>query len=271
LTTGNFQSGFGLLVGRFFGDTNTHAIEGSLFLLGVQDLVFDGFAPGMLVLFPQGVSKSVAQAVPLPPPLDSQILGVFPATLSTFFIGADANYRRNLFCDANARLDGLIGYRFADLQEELFLGDVPDPGHNEYTRNRLLVSNPFHGGQIGLAGEWRVEKWYVSGTAKVAFGVVTPEVCATGMFVGAEGRTGEGFAPLRTLGHSTSSQFAVLPTMNLAVGRQVTQHMRLFTGYSFQYLSRVTRMGDVLAANSTANPFTDFWVQAINFGMELRY
>jgi hypothetical protein len=270
-TTGEFQGGFGLAVGRFFGETNTHAVEGSLYLLGVEDRVFDSFTPGMLVVFPQGASKSAPQVIPLPPPLDTRIVGVFPATLSSFFIGADANYRRTLLCNANARLDAVAGYRFAYLREELFLGDVPEPGRDEYTYNRVLVANPFHGGQVGLAGEWRADTWYVGGAAKVAFGVVTPHVCATGLFVGAQGAASGGYSQLSRLADPPGSQFAVLPTVNVAVGKQVTDHARLFAGYSFQYLSRVARLGDVLSPVGTGTTFTDFWVQAINFGMELRY
>jgi hypothetical protein len=270
-TTSNFQSGFGLSVGRFIDERNTRAIEGSLYLLGIADHTFDGFAPGMLVIFPQGSTKSAPQVIPLPPPLDARIVGVFPATLSTFFIAADANYRQNLYCGPHVRLDVLAGYRFAYLQEELFLGDVPEPGCDAYTRNRLLVANEFHGGQVGLAGEWRAESWYVGGTVKVAFGAVTPDVCASGLFVGAEGATGAGYARLAALSDPPRSRFAVLPTVNLAVGKQVSERARLFAGYSFQYLSRAARLGDVLDPAASGIPVADFWIQAVNFGMELRY
>jgi hypothetical protein len=270
-TTDSFQTGFGLSVGRFLGERNTHAIEGGLYFVGAADRTFDGLAPGMLVLFPGGSTRSAPQVIPLPPPLDTRIVGVFPATLATFFIGADANYRRNLYCGPNARLDALGGYRFAYLRDELFLGDVPEPGRDEYTQNRLLVANEFHGGQVGLAGEWRAESWYVGGTVKVAFGAVTPEVCARGLFVGAGGATAAGHARLASLSDPPRSRFAVLPAVNLAVGRQVSEHARLFAGYTFQYLSRAARLGDVLDPAASGITFTDFWVQAVNFGMELRY
>jgi hypothetical protein len=272
LTNDSFRGGFGVAVGRFFGETNTRALEGSFYLLGTDDRVFDGIAPGMLVLFPGGVSRSVPQVILLPPPLDTQLVGIFPATLLSLFIGADANYRQNLYCSSAARLDAVVGYRFAYLGEELFLGDVPEPDHDEYTRNRVLASNPFHGGQVGLAGEWRAESWYLSGTMKVAFGVVTPHVCATGLFVGAQGAASGGYSRLTALTDPPGSRFAVLPTVNLAVGRQLTDQARLFAGYSFQYLNRVLRLGDVLTpAASGGAGFTDLWVQAVNFGMELRY
>ena len=68
------------------------------------------------------------------------------------------NYRHNLHCGPSARLDLLAGYRFAYLEDELFLGEVPDGSNDDYLHNRIAVHNPFHGGQVGLAGEYRGER-----------------------------------------------------------------------------------------------------------------
>ena len=106
---------------------------------------------------------------------------------------------------------------------------------------------------------------------KVAFGAVTPDVCASGMFAGAEGATATGYARLAALSDPQHSRFAVLPTVNLAVGKQVTERTRLFAGYTFQYLSRAARLGDVLSPAAPGLTFTDFWVQAVNVGLEYRY
>ena len=59
--------------------------------------------------------------------------------------------------------------------------------------------------------------------------------------------------------------------MNVQVGRQVGQHARVFAGYSFQYLSEVARLGDVLNPAATTISYTDFWVQSLSLGFELRY
>ena len=82
------------------------------------------------------------------------ITGVFPTTLSSWYTTADVNYRHNLYCGPNARLDALAGYRFALLQDELYLGEPPDSSRDEHENNRIAVSNRFHGGQVGLAGEY---------------------------------------------------------------------------------------------------------------------
>ncbi len=270
LSTGQFQGGFGLSGGRWFDAANTRGFDASFLFVSGGDRTFDGFAPAMLVLFPNGPDRSAPQVVVFPS--NTPILGIFPTTLSTWYTSADVNYRQNIYCGPNVRLDALAGYRFAFLQDEIYLGQPPDGSHNDYQRNRISVTNPFHGGQVGLASEYHAGNWYVGGTAKVAFGAVTPDVCASGLFVGAEGATASGgYARLATLADTNRSQFAVLPLLNVTLGRQIREQGRVFVGYSFQYLSRVARLGDVLDSTATAVQFTNFWVQSFNVGLELRY
>jgi hypothetical protein len=174
----DFQTGFGLSLGRWFDEQNTRAVDASLYFLAGGDQTLTGDAPGMLVLFPDGTRGGSPQVLVFPP--GTPIVGIFPATLSTWFISADVNYRQNVYCTANARLDALAGYRYAFLQDELYLGEPPDgTTRDDHRRNRIAASNPFHGGQIGIAGEYRANQWFVGGVAKIAFGVVIPEVRAT--------------------------------------------------------------------------------------------
>ncbi len=268
-SAGRFDAALGLVVGRWFGEGNTDGVEGSFYLRDSMN-TFAGVAPGALVVFPRGHGRGVPQVIALPDPIAARVVSTFPVTLATFYGTADVNYRHRLRCDENGRLDALVGYRFAYLEDELFLGEVPDD-RDDYQRNRAAVSNPFHGGQIGLAGEYRANGWYVAGSAKVAFGVVSPEVRASGLFAGAEGRVGGDFQRLRALGAAERNEFAVMPALNVSIGRQVTDHSRIFAGYSFQYLSRVGRLGDVLNPASAELTLTDFWVQSVNFGFEVRY
>ncbi len=267
-SAGRFEAALGLLGGWWFDEAHTRGIEASFFTRDATT-TFGGFSNGALVLFPRGTGRA-AQVIAFPDPLAPFVRGTFPATLETFFTTVDVNYRHKLLCSDRGRLDVLAGYRYAFLGDELYLGDVPDDGR-DYRRNRAAVSNSFHGGQIGLAGEVRADGWYVAGSAKVAFGATTAETRATGAFAGAEARAGGGFRRLTALGAPDRSEFAVMPTLNLQVGRQVTEHARVFAGYSFQYLNRVARLGDTLSPASTIPTFTDFWVQSVSLGAELRF
>ncbi len=264
-SAGRFDAALNLVGGHWFGETNTHGIEAGLYLR-TADNTFTGSSPGSLVLFPQGRGRAT-QVVVLP---GAVVVGTFPTTLSTFFAAFDVNYRHKLVCTDNARLDVLVGYRHATLEDELYLGDVPDD-RDDYRLNRARVLNSFHGGQIGLTGEFRANGWFVAGSVKAAFGGVTSEVEATGAFVGAEARTPAGFRRLAALTAAEQTEFAVMPALNAQVGRQLTEHARIFASYSFSYLSRAARLGDALNPTNSGLTYTDFWVQSIGFGAEFRF
>src|SRR5437764_1422894 len=53
LSPGRFDAAFGLTVGRWFGESTSSGVEGSFFVR-TSDTTFDSFAPGMVVLFPNG-------------------------------------------------------------------------------------------------------------------------------------------------------------------------------------------------------------------------
>jgi hypothetical protein len=271
-SSGRFDAALNLMGGHWFGETNTHGVDASLFLRDARN-TFTGASPGSLVLFPRGRGRG-AQVVAFADPAALAVIGAFPATLGTFFASFDVNYRHKLFCTDDARLDFLIGYRHAYLEDELYLGDRATDrteDGDDYRLHRAGVTNSFHGGQIGLAGEVRANGWYVSGAVKVAFGGVTSEIEATGAFVGAEARTFAGFRRLGALGPFEQTEFAVVPALNVQVGRQIGAHARVFAGYSFTYLSRAARLGDVLNPAFASPVFTTFWAQSVGFGAEFRF
>ena len=81
-----------------------------------------------------------------------QVVDHFPATIGTFFVTADVNYRNKLFCSDYARLDGLIGYRYAYLGDELYPGDLPNGGrrsrplsHTNQVPSLRSDTNRWHG------------------------------------------------------------------------------------------------------------------------------
>lgn len=267
-SAGRFDAALGLVGGWWFGERNVNGVEASLFTRDASN-TFDGAAPGGLVVFPRGTQRG-AQVIAFPDGLAPFVSGAFPYTLGTEFTTVDVNYRHNMLCSGRGRVDWLAGYRYAYLGDELYLGEEPDE-HDEYRWNRAAVSNSFHGGQVGLAGEVRADGWYVSGSAKVAFGMLTAEARASGTFLGAEGRANGTFRRLGALGAADSTEFAVMPTLNVQVGRQLTDHARVFAGYSFQYLSRAARLGDALNPGASGLTFTDFWVQSIGLGAEFRF
>jgi hypothetical protein len=152
------------------------------------------------------------------------------------------------------------------------------------------TSNHFNGGDLGVDAEVRRGSFYVDLLARVALGDTSESVGISGntSIQGAAPLPG-GFLALPTNGGSFhKDQFAVVPEVGLTVGYQVTECLRVFTGYTFLYWSNVARPGDQvdLAINPSQLPpgrlvgparpaftlhDTDFWAQGINFGAELRF
>ena len=133
---------------------------------------------------------------------------------------------------------------------------------------------------------------------KVALGATHQEVRISGT----TDFTDPGVAPVRqqggllalptNIGSYSRDQFSVVPEIGINVGRQVTDHLRLFAGYTLLYWSGVVRPGDQIdfGVNPTQLPTptgpgtlvgearpafafrnTDLWAQGVNLGLELNW
>lgn len=264
----SFAAALGLTAGHWFGENNTHGIEAGLFLRDAND-TFLAAAPGAAVVFAGNSGRGRGRGTPVAVALTNPTAtGAFPVTLGTFFAAAEINYRENLSCGPAHRLDAVVGYRFAYLGDELYVGDLPD-GTEAFRLNRAAVTNTFHGAQVGLAGELRGDRgWYLSGALKLALGATATEAEATGAFFGATSASGRvlvGLAPARR------TDFAVMPVFNVQVGRYLTARARVFGGYSYQYLSSAGRLGEALNPSASGLRLTDFSVHTIGFGADFRF
>lgn len=240
-------------------------------------------------------------------------LGSLNVQLENSLWGADVNYRRNLFggvCAPCFRLDALIGYRYLNFKEQLsitesaLLYNPPPPGVPTLSlvNDQFRAENNFHGGQIGLVGEFRRGRWFIDGRASIALGSVRQTAEISGgqaMFVPSTGQStvaqgGLLAVPGANIGTFTQNKFAVLPEVGVNFGYQVTPHLRVFAGYNFLYLSSVLRPAGVIdpvvdagrVPNLLQTPIapvagvvrptpqmrtTDFFAQGISFGLQWNF
>lgn len=257
-----FRIGFAMTAGKWFGDADQYAVEAGVYFLPGMTREFTGTATGALVLFPNGPDRSAPLFLNLPDGL-GWAATPFPATASTTYVTTDINLRPNLLRGAAGQLDLIAGYRFAYLDDELHLGRTPDNGadgnhdpSDAFRHNRLLVANQFHGGQLGLAGWLRTSTVYVDGTVKVAYGGISTRGEASGAFRSAD-------PAVRCL---CGTRGAVLPVVNLRVGCRLGESVDVFTGYSFQYLTGVGRLGDAFTGGRG-----EFWTQSVGLGLGVWY
>ncbi|MBX9579261.1 MAG: BBP7 family outer membrane beta-barrel protein [Gemmataceae bacterium] len=280
-----FRAGLGLSAGLWLDEQHLRGVDASFYYLSQGGTNATLFPPGVSLFLP-----TAEGTFPLSDP-DAGYVGAFQAGLNTRFASADVNYRRNLLCSADARLDALAGYRYAHVADdfEVYGKRLGPAGQIVRFRDQAGAENDFHGGQVGLAGEYRAGSWYAGMTGKVAFGTVFTDTSLEGKFRVDGTVIPSGFYARPGLsGDRDHTRFGVLPAVGVTVGRQLGDHARLFVGYSFLYLNHLTRGPDVIDPAppvSAADPFrvnpvganrrdaadSDFWAQSVNLGLELRY
>ena len=137
----------------------------------------------------------------------------------------------------------------------------------------------------------------MSGRTTVAFGGVKQVVITDGRTVitpasGLPQVTFQGlYAQSSNIGTRERTWFAILPEVTLRLGVQFSESTRFYVGYNWMYLSSVVRAGDQIDVrvnpdflpggpavvtgpqlpNLRTPQKTDFWMQGVNFGMEIRF
>jgi hypothetical protein len=301
---GRFTLGYWLNCDQSLG------IEGSYLFLASRSVDFSAAGPdgpGQQVIgrpfFNTASGRPDAELVAFPGLLQGRV-GV---NLSSRLQGAELNAVSRLCgCGCSCwKVDVLAGFRFLDLNEGLGINEnltvnpnVPLTGGTNFRIfDQFDTKNEFYGGQIGLRTEYCTGPWSVNVTAKIALGDSHEEAAINGGTTiippggpATVARAGILALPsnIGTFSHDT---FAVVPELGITFGYQVNCHLRAFVGYNFLYWSDVARPGDQISlavnplqfprtagpAPSTAGPpffsfkETDFWAQAITFGVEVRY
>ena len=225
--------------------------------------------------------------------------------------GFETNLTGSLGRWGQLSLDGLIGFRYLRLDEDLrissfstgvggasgtiaFNGGVTD---TVITDERFGTRNQFYGAQVGLRSATRWDRFDLATTVKVALGAIHQVIDITGTTTGISAGTpttvnGAVLAVASNIGRFARDDFAVVPELNLQFGYAVNDRLRTYIGYDFLYCSSVVRPGDQInnrvddrqvpmsplfvpgfTGNSPPPPFqrADFWAQGINLGIEFRY
>ena len=221
-----------------------------------------------------------------------------------FTAGGGVNMLFNMKADPRNRLDFVLGYRYLGVFDEVSIEQdstalAARPGVPFATRTQVLdrfnTANNFDGALFGLNGERRFGFWFVGGRTSIAFGGVNEASTIDGRTVitpasGLAHATYQGlYTQASNIGHHERTWFAVLPEVSLRTGVQFSQSTRFYVGYNWLYLSSVARAGDQIDTRVNPNLLpggtgtgpqypgfqrmmkTDFWMQGVNFGMEMRF
>jgi hypothetical protein len=302
------RSGGRIQVGYWLTDDHLLGVEGSFFMLGDKNGSFTAMSGGDPLLFRPflDVVNNIqnVQLVAINNGAGVNFLsGSFNVQNHNRFWGGDANLRTNLATGPNFFLDGIVGFRYLRLEDSLNLQEnllvvntfldptrnlVVPAGTTFQVNDGFSTKNQFYGGQIGLAGEYRLQRWVLAVDAKVGLGNThqTADINGSTIINGGAPLSGGLLAQNSNIGHFTRDVFTVVPEIGLNVGYQLTPHCRAFMGYNFLWWSSVARAGNQIDLGVNTNKIppgrpgadtpnrpafafngSDFWAQGLNVGL----
>ncbi len=196
----------------------------------------------------------------------------------------------------------MAGYRYLSLEEHINIhadslmfvtttytdsaGNVlvsAPPGSSVVVNDRFATRNQFNGGQLGVAAQYALGRWYFGGAFKLALGATHEVVTIDGatnvypLNAASVPLSGGNFATLQ-MGQYSQNRFAVVPDVQVNVGYQITPWLRATVGYQFLYLSSVLRPGNQIdnTFDGVVHPLvpmvsSSYWAQGLNFGLVFTY
>lgn len=237
--------------------------------------------------------------------------GTVRVVTDSTLLGAEANLKALLWCGCNYQFNGLIGFRFLDLNEGVRItensvvqtpvavgANLLTPGDTSTVYDSFATHNRFYGGQIGASGEWGLGRFSLEGSVKLGFGVTQETVDIEGgqriNFTDGKTQTYVGglYAVPSNIGTHSQNQFGFVPEICLKLNYQLTEHVTLFVGYDFLFWSSVLRPGDQIdqklnvneVPNSGGSPKaaptlhpvvpyqgSSYWAQGATAGVLFRY
>ena len=300
------QSGGRVKFGRWLDDCQRYMVGGEFFMLQTKEGRFDGNTDQYPVLarpFLNAANNLAPTAVIIGYP--NLATGQISVKTETDVTGGGAFLRHGLTGFRDARLDLLWGYRFLRMDDLVRVDDFTTVtgvgtgrpvavGSTIQCFDSFDTKNEFHGGEVGLLLDVPVsQRLRVSMLGKCAFGPVEQLVNIRGGTIATAGQSvgnfvGSVLTQETNIGLYRQRELAVLPEAQANVTMQITQHISGVIGYTFVYLSSVQRAADAIDTTVHEDLFTDtpvanaggpnfafrdsdFWLQGINFGVDVRF
>lgn len=303
----NARNGARATLGYWLDECETRGIESITFGLNEGGTTFtdsgDGSANSRIIgrpFFNVQRGSEDAGLVAFPSLLGGSITA---ATTSQIF-GTEVNLRKAIRMNCCTRWDMITGYRLFRVDEDLQIrerttvtqvnGQVP-LGTTQDIFDSFGTRNVFHGGNLGLAMQYRSCRWTLDSTVKVALGGMSQRVAIDGRTTTTVPNAGSatnsgGFLALDSnIGRHERTHFAAVPEVNFNLSYQLNCLWKFNVGYTLIYATNVLRTGDAIDRNidpagfppvTNGTTFTrpafafndsDMWLQGVNVGVEARF
>ena len=235
------------------------------------------------------------------------LTGDIQAITQTDVMGAEGYLRYLLYCAPGRRLDLIGGYQFSKVDDRLQINNSTDYqpqifGAHFEAEDLFETQNKFHGGELGLLGEFGRGPVTISVLAKVGLGNMNEVVNIAGQsaLTDAGGFTSYyrgGILALPTnIGTYKQDKFAVIPEAEIKLNFKLTRNLEATVGYDFIYWSTLALAGQQIdtsvgnlptvnssqwfggsldAAGGTYPSFSgikdsSLWLQGLSVGLTLR-
>jgi hypothetical protein len=187
------------------------------------------------------------------------ISGTTQINTTQFLLGAEALVRENFYLSPGLRIDGLAGYRFLNLREQLHITDnftSTDPastvavGTNVNVNDNFETTNYFHGAEVGVAAVWGSGPLSLETVLKLAVGgdnhrlVINGFTTTTTPGATAVVTPGGLLAQPGNSGRTNGTDWTLVPEGALNLRWDVNSNIRLTAGYTFLWWDSVVRPGD---------------------------
>ena len=303
------RHGARLTVGGWLGANNAIGLEATGFWLNPDHHNFSANSAQFPIIarpffnLEPGFEGPDAELVSFPGLFNGQI----NVNAESSLLGGEILLRSNSCSTCYCRVDGLLGVRYARLDESLAINDTRTVigggagvaiGTIFEESDLFEAVNQFYGGEVGVVSEVRAYGFSIEGTLKLALGVNRSSVRIAGSStatIPVPGglpvvvNTPAGLLAQSTnIGTYTGDSFSVIPEVGVTIGYNFTPSLRATAGYTFFYWTDTFRPGDQIDTNLNLSqlapgglvgaPFPRFprtidnvWVQGISLGLQFDF
>jgi hypothetical protein len=308
-------NGFRVNAGSWLNECSTVGVEAGFFLLEQGTTGFASASNGAgtpvltipIVNAQTGTASGVAVALP------GAFAGSVGVSSSSRFFGSNLDAVYNAYRQDGLTFDGLAGFRYLNLEERLGLrrSATTLPGANRFflgaqapgtsTANiadEFDTQDQFFGGELGARVDYTWNKLTATALAKAALGgnldIVNIHGTTTLIQPGLATVTVPGglLAGASNSGRFHESPLCWSPELRAQLGYQLTDHIRVFAGYTWMYWNEVARPGNQIdnGVNLTqfalsptfgalagpqrpllTNHNSGFWAQGVDAGVGFSY
>ena len=199
-------------------------------------------------------------------------------------LGGDALWRQMIYISPRSRVDLLLGYQFAHLNESLAIDSVTNPGIAQFrVLDSFSTTNEFHGGALGLQFVYDRPGVRLDLLGKVGLGNMHQTVLLDGNTNGAPNGL---LVQATNRGLYSRNEFTAIPEFGATLSWCLSDSIEFSLGYSFLFFPSVVQAQHAIDPDLAVNlsvplvgasrPEFDFqdgnyWVQGLNLGFAWRY